>query len=424
MIKRSKAIKTVESELTRRSFIKASGGAIIAASCVPSIIAGKEPVASQALQGAAKKVYVCPPCGLDCDKLTFDSPGTCPQCGMTLVPVGGGDGFTTISILIFDGAEIIDFAGPWEAFGTAGYLVHTVGEGAGPYTLVFGQKILADYTFDNAPKSDVLLVPGGGITKSAENAHLLRWLRTKSADVRYVMSVCTGAFILAAAGLLDGLDATVTYGREGQLAKAGKNINVLSPRRYVDTGKIITTAGLSSGIDGAFHLISKISGKGEAQAAALAMEYHWSADTGFSRAALADRFLPDALAYGGARFGNAKAKLISTDGDTDHWEIILLVSEPATPDEIADLLRKRITANASEGNVAARSHMRGEPRFSSTPGSRNANMSEFRWNFTDDQGSGWVGAATVNPAPDDKQKSVLTIKLSRDQGTTAHKAAS
>jgi len=217
-------------------------------------------------QSEVKKSYICPPCGLSCDRLTFDKPGSCPNCGMTLIPAGGtADSPPTVAILLFNGAEIIDFAGPWEAFGTAGFLVHTVAEKLEPHTMVFGQKVMPDYTFDNSPKANVLLVPGGGYGEAIKNVQLIDWLKRKTRDVSYVMSVCTGAFLLARAGLLDGLTATTTYGMEEELAKESKNINVVYPRRFVDAGKIITTAGLSSGIDGALHLISRMAGSGAAQ---------------------------------------------------------------------------------------------------------------------------------------------------------------
>src|SRR5258707_1133145 len=129
--------------LTCRSFLKGSAGAIIAAGCLPALELSATPSAARARQSPAAKVYVCPPCGLDCDHLTFDKPGNCPQCGMTLIPLGGGaDSPPTVAILLFNGAQIIDFAGPWEVFGTAGFLVHTVAENLEPHTMVFGQKVI------------------------------------------------------------------------------------------------------------------------------------------------------------------------------------------------------------------------------------------------------------------------------------------
>lgn len=189
----------------------------------------------------------------------------------------------TVAILLFDRVEIIDFAGPWEVFGGAGYKVFTVAEKLDPVNTVYGQKIVADYAFENSPKADVLLVPGGGVGGAVANAKLITWVQGNAKSSTYVMSVCTGAFILAKADLLNGLTATTVRGGIDRLATAFPNIKVVYDKRYVDNGKIITTAGLSSGIDGAFYLVSKISGKGQAQQTALGLEYRWDPD-GSSRA--------------------------------------------------------------------------------------------------------------------------------------------
>src|SRR5438045_1524710 len=105
-----------EDGLTRRHFIKCGAGAVLAASYLSTLNAPA--IASIASQNVQTGTYICPPCGQPCDKLTFDRPGNCPQCGMKLIPLGGGHGSPpVVSVLIYDGAEIIDFAGPWEAFG-------------------------------------------------------------------------------------------------------------------------------------------------------------------------------------------------------------------------------------------------------------------------------------------------------------------
>src|SRR6476646_2054494 len=133
----------------------------------------------------------------------------------------------TVAVLLFDHVEIIDFAGPWEVFGGAGYKVFTVAEKSDPVNTVYGQKIVADYTFDNSPKADVLLVPGGGTRDAVNNPKLIAWVQKNAKDSTYVMSVCTGAFILAKAELLDGLSATTVRGGIDNLAKAGRNIKTV-----------------------------------------------------------------------------------------------------------------------------------------------------------------------------------------------------
>jgi hypothetical protein len=218
------------------------------------------------------------------------------------------------------------------------------------------------------------------------------------------MSVCTGAHLLAEAGLLDGLSATITYGMEDALAKQGKDIKVVSPARFVDAGKIITTAGLSSGIDGALHLVSKILGPGAAEATALGMEYRWSPDSNFSRAALADRYLPDGLRFANARIKGAEAKLLSTAGDTDHWELRMIVSKPETPAEVMAVLSERIKSNTG--------HTRG-PVVLTPAGAngRRAKQPEVEWKFRDDQGRRWRGTAVAEPSPEEKGKSLVTLRL-------------
>src|SRR5262249_25998941 len=204
---------TAEEGLTRRSFVKRSAGAVWATSCLNTLGLSATTIEACADQDAAKKVYICPPCGLDCDKLTFDKPGDCPQCGMKLIPAGGGeDSPPTVAVLLFNGAQIIDFAGPWEVFGTAGFVVRTVAANPDTRPMVFGQKLVADYTFENSPKADILLVPGGGVGQAMKNDRLMGWLKSKSKEVSYVMSVCTGVFLLGEAGLLAGQTATGTYG--------------------------------------------------------------------------------------------------------------------------------------------------------------------------------------------------------------------
>ena len=144
----------------------------------------------------------------------------------------------------------------------------SVAEKAKPIHAVFGQKIIPNYTFANSPAADVLLAPGGAVENSMKNATLLNWVQKNAQTSKHVMSVCTGALILAKAGLLDGLTATAVSHAIDGLGEISPKIKVVRDQRYVDNGKIITTAGLSSGIDGAFHVIEKIKGRGEAQATA------------------------------------------------------------------------------------------------------------------------------------------------------------
>src|SRR5437868_14320132 len=294
----------------------------------------------------------------------------------------------TVAIVLFDGVQIIDYSGPWEVFGQAGFKVFTVADKSEPLMTRFEQKVIADYTFDNSPDADILLLPGGrGTLKAADNPRAIKWIQDKAKTARYVMSVCTGAFLLARTGLLYGLSATTYHDAIGNLSQVAPKTRIVYNQRYVDNGKVITTAGLSSGIDGALHLVEKILGKGQAQSEALVLEYTWEGDAKPSRAAFADRYLPD--------FQGFEAKMISVEGDLDHWDMQVLVSKPASIAEIMDLTRKQI--------VFATPHT-SSPVTLISRATKATGRSEFAWKFKDDLGRGWFGPAATKPAAAEKDK--------------------
>lgn len=356
------------------------------------------PAPTQA-SSSVKTTYVCPDCGCAADDQTFDKPGTCPSCGMQLIEKAANlqPHKISVAVLLFDGAEVIDYAGPWEAFGEAGFKVFTVAEKAQPVKATFGQRITADYSFGDSPRADILLVPGGGIHAALENPDLIAWVRKTAETSQHVMSVCNGAFILARAGLLDGLSATTISHAIEQLAEVAPKTRVVHDKRYVDNGKIITTAGLSSGIDGAFHLISKIKGRGMAQATALGMEYRWDPESNFARAALADRYFPE--------INDIDGTILSTEGDLDHWQVKALVSKPNSISQIGDLIRKRILSKTP--------HVRGEVLVAPINANTAADRSEIAWKFTDDEGRDWKGNSVIEPSPNEPGKFVVTLNLAR-----------
>jgi putative intracellular protease/amidase len=360
-----------------------------------AMIAGALP--TYAASNKPAQVYVCPDCGCAADNRTFNKSGKCPECGMPLVEkIGNREQRPSVAILLFDNAQVIDYAGPWEVFGEAGFKVFTVAEKSAPINAVFGQKIVPDYTFANSPTADVLLIPGGSVRSAVGNPQLIKWVQTNAQKSKHVMSVCTGAFILSKAGLLDGLSATTIQHAIDDLQKVSPKTKVVHDQRYVDNGKIMTTAGLSSGIDGAFHLVARMNGEGEAQAIALGMEYQWDPHSKYARAALPDKFLPDVPDIKGIR-----AKTLSTEGDLDHWETRTLISEPNSPEAIVDLINKRITSREFQ------------PKGTATLSPAGANKSASSWKFTDDQGQTWSGEAVVAPAAEEQGKFTATLKLAR-----------
>jgi len=302
---------------------------------------------------------------------------------------------TTVAVLLFDGAEVIDYAGPWEVFGQAGFKVFTVAENSKPVDAAFGQKIIPDYTFENAPSTSILLVPGGGGSRKAmQNPTVLKWVQQAAHNSEHVMSVCTGSLILAKAGLLDGLSATTFHGALDLLEQAAPKTRVVHDQRYVDNGKIITTAGLSSGIDGALHLVSKVKSKGFAQATALTLEYQWDPQGKYARAALADRYLPQTNEFDG--------DFLSVDGDVDRWQVEALLSKPNSTVAILDLLGKQVKSTP---------HTKSAVVVQRTDDPNPAHGSTLQWNFVGDDNRRWNGQAVVQPSTEAPQKSVLSLKL-------------
>jgi transcriptional regulator GlxA family with amidase domain len=240
-------------------------------------------VVSGLLSARTERPWVCPPCGLPCDEASWDQPGTCPKCGMALVDrdrLPAPEARTKVAVLVFDGVEIIDFAGPWEVFGAAGFDVYAVAASTAPVTTAMGMKVVPRYAFADAPVPDVLLVPGGGVKGARDDAATRAFLVATSARAGRTLSVCNGAFLLANAGLLEGLSATTTAHLVGTLRAEFPKTKVVEGPRFVDNGKIVTAAGLSAGIDGALHLVSQLLGRKNAEAVARRIEYTWRPDAG------------------------------------------------------------------------------------------------------------------------------------------------
>lgn len=218
-------------------------------------------------------LYVCPPCG-PCDTLVFHQPGICPHCGMELIPKNAvNDQKMTICFYLYEGVEILDFAGPMEVFSYAGFKVFTVAKTKAPLLSQGILKVLPDYSIADAPPADVFAVFGGDDNIAANDPEVIAWIQSRDKATSSYFSVCTGAFILGKAGLLDNLTVTTFHRSIANLQKAVPKAKVLEHVRYVDNGRIITTAGISAGIDGALHLVAKLKGADVALKVAQHMEY-------------------------------------------------------------------------------------------------------------------------------------------------------
>lgn len=191
-----------------------------------------------------------------------------------LSPPAGG---VPVAFLLSDGAVMIDFAGPWEVFQDAtvagrlqpAFNLYTVAEATQPITVSAGARLIPQYDFTSAPQPKVVVVPA----QSAPSDAVKRWLRSTAVQTDIVMSVCTGALVLAAAGLLDGRNATTHHGSFALLAMNYPKITVKRGARFVDEGRVASSAGLSAGIDLALHVVQRYYGAQAATDTAYYMEY-------------------------------------------------------------------------------------------------------------------------------------------------------
>lgn len=218
------------------------------------------------------QVYVCPPCNSECDNLSYSESGVCTHCNMPLILKNEDTRSKRIAFYLQNGVEILDFAGPMEVFAYAGYEVFTVSKHKKPIVTQGILTILPDYSIEDTPTADILAFFGGNASEAYNDPKVIKWVQ-KQQDVESYFSVCTGAFILAESGLLDRKSATTFHNALEGLEKNYPKINVLRNKRFVDNGAIITTAGISAGIDGALHLVAKLDGFDAARKAAYYMEY-------------------------------------------------------------------------------------------------------------------------------------------------------
>ncbi|WP_428328259.1 DJ-1/PfpI family protein [Mucilaginibacter sp.] len=233
-------------------------------------------------------VYVCGPCGGSCDNLQFDKPGICPHCNMQLIKMTLSDFKKQIALkpvkvcfYLQDGVEVLDFAGPMEVFSAAGFKVFTVSKTKEKIRSQGLVSLIADYSIADAPACDVLVVFGGPTEPTNNDPAVIAWIQSHKTNTQYYLSVCTGAFILGKAGLLDNLTATTYHKQIDNLQKAYPKTRVLANTRFVDNGNVITTAGISAGMDGALHLVEKLRGRPYAKGVAEAIEYDkWVPDNG------------------------------------------------------------------------------------------------------------------------------------------------
>ncbi len=190
-----------------------------------------------------------------------------------------------VLLMLFDDVDTLDFSGPLEVFSITGqratgpvpFSVTTVAERQlPPVTTRSGLRITPYYTYANAPQADILIVPGGlGARHERHNPVTINFIRRQAHGAELVFSVCTGALLLGAAGLLDGLRATTHHRALDELAETAPACSIVRDVRYVDNGKIITSAGITAGIDTALYVVNRLTNQDTALETARHLEYRW-----------------------------------------------------------------------------------------------------------------------------------------------------
>ena len=185
------------------------------------------------------------------------------------------------AIVIFDEVEVLDFAGPFEVFSVTGrrrklepFDVYTVAERPTPVLARNGLSVNPKYSFADAPVPDILVLPGGyGTRREMKNPLMLEWVARTAPRCELVLSVCTGALVLGAAGLLDGREATTHFMAFDELRAVAPAATIREGVRMVDNGNLILSAGVSAGIDMSLHVVAKLLGADVARETARYMEY-------------------------------------------------------------------------------------------------------------------------------------------------------
>lgn len=192
-----------------------------------------------------------------------------------------------VGIYIYDEAEVLDFSGPFEVFSSAArvakiantFSVFLISETGDTVTARGGYEVKPRYGFSDHPPIDLLIIVGGVHTVEMKKQVVLRWIKKQSRKAKLVASVCTGAFLLAEAGVLTSQNVTTHWEDISDLRRSYPNLNVIENQRWVDEGSIITSGGISAGIDMSLHLVSKIHGVELAVKTARQMEFDWSKNT-------------------------------------------------------------------------------------------------------------------------------------------------
>jgi transcriptional regulator GlxA family with amidase domain len=197
-----------------------------------------------------------------------------------------------VGIYVFDEVEVLDFAGPFEVFSTASRVFRRVNPSSEPPFQVFtvaasrtqikargGLIVEPHFGFGDHPAIDVLLIPGGVITGELEKPSVISWIAAQARLAEVTASVCTGAFLIGKAGLLIGKSATTHWEDVADLRHLLPDTRVREEARWVDEGTVVTSAGISAGLDMSLHVVARLAGEELAVRTARQMEYEWQDDS-------------------------------------------------------------------------------------------------------------------------------------------------
>jgi transcriptional regulator GlxA family with amidase domain len=198
----------------------------------------------------------------------------------------------SVGIYLFENVEVLDFAGPFEVFTTASrvilrrnpgkeapFKVFTVAKTIATVQARAGLKTLPDFSINDCPRIDLLLIPGGVVDEEVRDERVIAWVRATAAAAQLTASVCTGAFILAKAGLLDQKRATTHWEDIDDLRSQFPEVQVQDGVRWVDEGQVVSSAGIAAGIDMSLHLVARLAGSELAAATARQMDVPYRGDT-------------------------------------------------------------------------------------------------------------------------------------------------
>ena len=306
-----------------------------------------------------------------------------------------------LGILVFPGVQVIDFTGPYEVLSGASskgqplFDVVTVGLSADVFRAGSPEKgirMLPDVTIHDCPKLDILVIPGGEVGAIEDDPDAMAWVSKTVAGAECVMSVCNGAFVLARSGHLKNQSATTFHYFIDDLAEAEPTCTPVYDQRFVDNGKVVTTAGLSSGIDGALHLVERYGSRFDAEQLALGLEYHWQPELNWSRANLADRHY---VAMVGDGFPFPEGSLtqwttVENNGTTDRWTKRWTFHSGLERPELLAIVEPKLALSWTKESTAG---------------------GETTWSFEDDKGNPWRAIHALDPTGADTW--AMSIRIER-----------